>query len=370
MTTTQPHTDSSRPPARADERPVLEVNDLVKVFDIKHANPFKAPDKLKAVDKATLRIMPGQTYALVGESGSGKSTLGRVAVRLDDPTEGSVIFDGQDISTMKAGELRRLRPDIQVVFQDPYGSLNPRMRIGDIIGEPLKVFKNMSGKALEDEVHRLMESVGLDPSRANARPRALSGGQRQRVGIARAISLKPKLILADEALSALDVSVQAQIANLMVKLQKELGISYLFIAHGLPIVRQMADQVGVMYLGRIVEQGPTDVVFNHPEHPYTKALMQASPVPDPSQKGKRVLLKGEIPSPMNPPSGCRFRTRCPLATDLCAAEAPPIHHNGDHRVECHYPGKSLTQHQAEQEAGLEPAQAKDHHTGTHQEATA
>lgn len=322
--------------------PVLEVNDMVKVFDIKHANPFKEPDKLRAVDRATLRIMPGQTYALVGESGSGKSTLGRVAVRLDHPTEGTITFDGDDISSADVGALRRLRPEMQVVFQDPYGSLNPRMRIGDIIGEPLKVFRGMRGKALDDEVRRLLESVGLDPSRAKARPRALSGGQRQRVGIARAIALKPKLILADEALSALDVSVQAQIANLMVELQQEMGISYLFIAHGLPIVRQMAHQVGVMYLGRIVEQGPVDVVFNNPSHPYTKALMQASPQPDPGQRGNRVLLTGEIPSPMNPPSGCRFRTRCPLATDLCAAEEPPVHVEGDHRVECHYPGKSIT----------------------------
>lgn len=333
----------------AEQQPVLELTDVVKVFDIKHANPFQPPDKLRAVDGATLRIMPGETYALVGESGSGKSTLGRVAVRLDHPTEGSVTFSGKDITNASTGDLRKLRPDIQVVFQDPYGSLNPRMKIGDIIGEPLKVFKGMSGKELDDEVVRLMESVGLNPERRNSRPRALSGGQRQRVGIARAIALKPKLILADEALSALDVSVQAQIANLMVKLQKEMGISYLFIAHGLPIVRQMADRVGVMYLGRIVEQGSTDVVFNNPEHPYTKALMQASPVPDPTQKGKRFILKGEIPSAMNLPSGCRFRTRCPLATDLCAAQEPPVHVKGDHRVECHYPGKTLAQHQAEQE---------------------
>lgn len=343
---------ASRPKTATDvagQTPVLELRDVVKVFDIKHSNPFKPHDKLRAVDGATLRIMPGETYALVGESGSGKSTLGRVAVRLDHPTEGTIVFDGKDISAAGSGDLRKLRPDVQVVFQDPYGSLNPRMRIGDIIGEPLKVFKGMRGKELDDEVVRLMESVGLNPERRNARPRALSGGQRQRVGIARAIALKPKLILADEALSALDVSVQAQIANLLVKLQKEMGISYLFIAHGLPIVRQMADRVGVMYLGRIVEQGPTDVVFNDPEHPYTRALMQASPVPDPSQKGQRFILKGEIPSPMNPPSGCRFRTRCPLATDLCAAEAPPHHVNGDHSVECHYPGKRLADHLREQE---------------------
>ncbi|MGA4507962.1 ABC transporter ATP-binding protein [Propionibacteriaceae bacterium G1746] len=345
------HTDTGVTAAdtTAKATPVLELNDVVKVFDIKHANPFKPHDRLRAVDGATLRIMPGETYALVGESGSGKSTLGRVAVRLDHPTEGTVVFNGQDISAASHGDLRKLRQDIQVIFQDPYGSLNPRMRIGDIIGEPLKVFKGMSGKELDDEVVRLMESVGLNPERRTARPRALSGGQRQRVGIARAIALKPKLILADEALSALDVSVQAQIANLLVKLQKEMGISYLFIAHGLPIVRQMADRVGVMYLGRVVEQGTTDVVFNDPKHPYTRALMQASPQPDPSQRGKRVLLKGEIPSPMNPPSGCRFRTRCPLATDLCAAEAPPVHIDGDHRVECHYPGKRLADHLREQQ---------------------
>lgn len=321
----------------AASQPVLELTDIVKEFEIKHANPFKAPDKLRAVDGATLKIQPGQTYALVGESGSGKSTLGRVAVRLEEPTEGTVVFDGQDITTRSQNDLRSLRPEMQVVFQDPYGSLNPRMRIGDIIGEPLKVFKGLKGKDLSDEVERLMTAVGLDAGRAKSRPRALSGGQRQRVGIARAIALQPKLILADEALSALDVSVQAQISNLMMELQDEMDISYLFIAHGLPIVRQMADQVGVMYLGRVVEQGPVDVVFHEPSHPYTRALLESSPQPDPDQKGQRKVLGGEIPSPMSPPSGCRFRTRCPLATDLCAQEAPPVHITGEHRVECHFP---------------------------------
>jgi oligopeptide/dipeptide ABC transporter ATP-binding protein len=318
---------------------LLTLRNVSKHFSVRtSANPFRRPRTLRAVDDVTLDVRASETFALVGESGSGKSTLGRLALRLIEPTSGDIMFDGEDITHVGSGRLRSLRRDMQVVFQDPLGSLNPRMKVGQIIGEPLSVFENARGSALKDRVEELMLAVGLDPSRASARPRALSGGQRQRVGIARAIALNPKLILADEAVSALDVSVQAQIANLLVELRERLGLTYLFIGHGLPIVRQISQRVGVMYMGRIVETGPIDDVFHAPAHPYTRALMAASPVPDPSLKRDRIMLKGEPPSPLDLPSGCRFRTRCPLAEDICAQQAPPrIEVSPGHVTECYFP---------------------------------
>ena len=326
------------------EDPILAMTGVSKHFHVRtSSNPFRRPSLLKAVDDVTLTIGRGETLGLVGESGSGKSTLGRVAVRLTAPTSGSVEFDGLDISRLEGEQLRRIRRHMQVVFQDPMGSLNPRMSIGDIIGEPLRVFDGVRGSTLEDRVAELMRSVGLDPSRAEARPRALSGGQRQRVGIARAISLNPKLILADEAVSALDVSVQAQITNLLMDLRDRLGLTYLFISHGLPIVRQVAQRVGVMYLGRLMEIGNVDEVFENPQHPYTGALMAASPVPDPTMRRERVVLRGEPPTALNLPSGCRFRfrfrTRCPMAQEICALGAPPLIQLGNgHAAECHFAG--------------------------------
>ncbi|MEE6295659.1 ABC transporter ATP-binding protein [Georgenia sp. MJ278] len=321
--------------------PILSMRSVSKHFQVRTtANPFRPPSVLKAVDGVTLDIARGETFGLVGESGSGKSTLGRLAVRLATPTAGTIDFDGHDITSIEGEVLRRTRRHMQVVFQDPLGSLNPRMRVGDIIGEPLRVFDNLRGSALEDRVAELLRAVGLDPSRATARPRALSGGQRQRVGIARAISVNPSLILADEAVSALDVSVQAQITNLLGDLRERLGLTYLFIAHGLPIVRQVAQRVGVMYLGRIVEVAGVDELFDNPQHPYTKALLAASPVPDPSLKRERVVLRGEPPTPLNIPSGCRFRTRCPMAQDICADIAPPVVRVGPgHTSECHFAGQ-------------------------------
>ncbi|RKS94372.1 peptide/nickel transport system ATP-binding protein/oligopeptide transport system ATP-binding protein [Microbacterium sp. AG790] len=305
--------------------PLLRMRSVSKHYTVRtSSNPLQRPSMLRAVDDVSIDIQPAETFALVGESGSGKSTLGRLALRLIEPTSGSVEFDGEDITAAGASRLRALRRDMQMVFQDPLGSLNPRMKVGQIIGEPLRVFEHLRGAELSDRVAELMTAVGLDPSRASARPRALSGGQRQRVGIARAIALNPKLILADEAVSALDVSVQAQIANLLVELRERLGLTYLFIGHGLPIVRQISQRVGVMYMGRIVESGPIDDVFAAPAHPYTRALMAASPVPDPTVRRERIMLKGEPPSPLSLPSGCRFRTRCPLATAECAEEAPPL----------------------------------------------
>ncbi|GAA1734552.1 oligopeptide/dipeptide ABC transporter ATP-binding protein [Microbacterium paludicola] len=319
--------------------PILRLTDVTKEFAVRSGRGVFAPKgRLRAVDGATLEIGYGETFALVGESGSGKSTLGRLAVGLLPVTSGSVEFEGEQLTGMSKAQLRARRRRMQVVFQDPLGSLNPRMAVGDIIGEPLTVFEGLRGSALDDRVTELLEQVGLNPSRRGARPRALSGGQRQRVGIARAIALNPSLILADEAVSALDVSVQAQITNLMVDLRERLGLSYLFIAHGLPIVRHIAQRVGVMYLGRLVEVGPTEQLFADPQHPYTRALLAASPVPDPALKRERILLQGEPPSPMNLPSGCRFRTRCPIAQDVCAEVAPPRLVVGAAEVECHFPG--------------------------------
>jgi len=323
---------------RLDGDPILTLEAVSKHFQVRTStNPFHPASTLRAVDGVSLSIERGETFGLVGESGSGKSTLGRVAVRLDAPTSGRITFDGQSIENQGGEQLRRTRRQMQVVFQDPLGSLNPRMSVGSIIGEPLRVFEGLRGSTLTDRVAELMRSVGLDPSRAAARPRALSGGQRQRVGIARAIALNPRLILADEAVSALDVSVQAQITNLLVDLRERLGLTYLFIAHGLPIVRQVAQRVGVMYLGRIVEVADTDDLFADPRHPYTRALLAASPVPDPTVRRERIILHGEPPTPLNLPSGCRFRTRCPMAADVCAQVAPPVVQvSPTHTVECHF----------------------------------
>lgn len=325
-------------PGIGAQHPLLLLDDLHRHYRVRtSSSPLAAKRTLHAVDGVSVHVVAGETFGIVGESGSGKSTLGRLALRLEEPTSGSVIFDGVDITHLRGERLRRLRPRMQVVFQDPLGSLNPRMTVGQIVGEPLRVFRGLRGTDLEAEVAMLLAAVGLDPSRAASRPRSLSGGQRQRVGIARAVALQPSLILADEAVSALDVSVQAQIVNLMVEMRERLGLTYLFIAHGLPIVRQIAHRVGVMYLGRMVEVGPTDEVFGNARHPYTQALMGAAPPAHPRARRSRTLLQGEPPSPLELPTGCRFRTRCPLAEDVCATEAPPrIAVRPDHVVECHF----------------------------------
>lgn len=320
-------------------RPLLHLGNVSKHYQVKvAANPFIKPSTLRAVDDVSLDVMPSETFSLVGESGSGKSTLGRVALMLTPPTTGRVVFDGQEISTFSSGELRGVRPEMQVIFQDPLGSLNPRMRSGQIVAEPLRVFRGMKGSTLTDRVEELFRAVGLEPSKMASRPRVLSGGQRQRVGIARAIALNPKLILADEPVSALDVSVQAQIANLMVELRERLGLTYFFISHGLPIVRQISHRVGVMYMGWLPESGAVDEVFEDSHHPYTKSLLAASPVPDPAHRRERVIVRGEPPSPLRLPSGCRFRTRCPIAKDICAVVTPPrIEVSPGHFTECHFP---------------------------------
>src|SRR5690606_1986554 len=272
------------------------------------------------------------------ESGCGKSTLGRTILRLHHPTGGDVIFDGRSMNAMKSRDLRALRQEMQIIFQDPFGSLNPRFLIKDIIGEPLRVHTKASSKEIEERVAHLMSLVGLDPARRNQYPHEFSGGQRQRIGIARAIALNPKFIVADEAVSALDVSVQSQVINLLIKLQKELGLTFLFIAHGLNVVRHISDRIGVMYLGKMAEIGPSEELFRHPLHPYTAALLSSIPLPNPEIKRERIVLQGDVPSPANPPSGCRFHPRCPFAQERCKSEVPALTEVMPNRqVACHFP---------------------------------
>ncbi|MFB5269482.1 ABC transporter ATP-binding protein [Paenibacillus enshidis] len=317
---------------------LIEVDHLKKYYPIQSGLFNRVTGHVKAVDDVSLAIRKGETFGLVGESGCGKSTLGRVILRLQEATEGEVRFQGTDIHKLPEGKLRELREEMQIVFQDPFASLNPRFTVREIIGEPLLVHRRMSAKEIDERVIELMELVGLDASRRNRYPHEFSGGQRQRVGIARAIALNPKFIVADEAVSALDVSVQSQVLNLMMKLQRELGLTFLFIAHGLNVVRHISDRVGVMYLGKLVEVSTTEELFAQPLHPYTAALMSSIPRPDPKMKRDRIVLTGDVPSPANPPSGCRFHTRCPLAQETCSQQEPKLTEVLPGRqVACHFP---------------------------------
>ena len=332
---TQKQTEQQPP---TESTPLLEVKDVKKYFPIKKGLLNRVVGQVKAVDGVSFTINKGETFGLVGESGCGKSTMARVILRLQRATAGDIIFDNRNITRMSAKELRPLRQDMQIIFQDPFGSLNPRFLVRDIIGEPLQVHTQMSKKEIDARVVELMEMVGLDPSRRNRYPHEFSGGQRQRIGMARAIALNPRFIVADEAVSALDVSVQSQVLNLLMKLQKELGLTYLFIAHGLNVVRHISDRVGVMYLGKMVEVAPTEEIFERPLHPYTEALLSSIPVPDPRAKRERIVLQGDVPSPANPPSGCRFHPRCPFATERCKQETPSLLQVSPNRqVACHYP---------------------------------
>ncbi|BBH20035.1 ABC transporter ATP-binding protein [Paenibacillus baekrokdamisoli] len=317
---------------------LLEASHVKKYFPIKTGLLNRVVGHVKAVDDVSFGVRAGETFGLVGESGCGKSTLARVLLNLKKASGGEINFGGRNIQRLRNRELRQLREEMQIIFQDPYGSLNPRFLVRDLIGEPLLIHRKMTSKEIDDRVIELMELVGLDVSRRNRYPHEFSGGQRQRIGIARAIALNPRFIVADEAVSALDVSVQSQVLNLMMKLQKELGLTYLFIAHGLNVVRHISDRVGVMYLGKMVEVAPTEDLFAHPLHPYTAVLLSAIPQPTLNRKTARIILQGEVPSPANPPSGCRFHPRCPAAQNRCRVEEPLLSKVAPERqVACHYP---------------------------------
>ncbi|NPV88563.1 dipeptide ABC transporter ATP-binding protein [Coprothermobacteraceae bacterium] len=316
---------------------LLEVHDLVKWFPIKRGVFGRVQGHVKAVDGVSFSLRQGETLGLVGESGSGKTTIGRLVLKLIPHTRGRIVFEGVDITSMNYSQFRPMKKDMQIIFQDPYSSLNPRMTVGEIIAEPLLVHTNMTQKEREKRVYELLEKVTLRPEHARRYPHEFSGGQRQRIGIARALALNPKFIVADEPISALDVSIQAQITNLLIDLQRDMNISFLFIAHDLSVVKHMADSVLVLYLGKPMEYGKNEDVFVHPRHPYTQALLSAVPVPDPDYKRERIILQGEIPSPIDPPKGCVFHTRCPYATDKCKTEIPQLREVATgHFVACHY----------------------------------
>lgn len=315
---------------------LVEVKNLRKFFPLR--THFFAREKLfvQAVNDVSLTIKRGETLGLVGESGCGKSTLGRLILRLEEPTAGEIYFEGENILHYEAERLRQLRRQMQIIFQDPYSSLNPRKTVGSIIGEPLVIHKISSKKEQEERVRQLMEVVGLRPEHINRYPHEFSGGQRQRIGIARALALHPKLIIADEPVSALDVSIQAQVLNLLEDLQDEFHLTYLFIAHDLSVVEHISDRVVVMHLGRVAELAKSEDLYRDPKHPYTQALLSANPVPDPTLERKRVILQGEVPSPLHPPSGCNFHTRCPQRFEVCDKEVPQLKEIApDHWVACY-----------------------------------
>jgi oligopeptide transport system ATP-binding protein len=321
---------------------LLHVEKLVKYFPIMRGIIFqKQVDAVHAVDGVSFDIHRGETLGLVGESGCGKTTTGRAILQLQKPTSGQVIFEGVDLVSLEKAELRKMRRKMQMIFQDPYASLNPRMTIGEIIGEPLRLHRLANRKESNERVVELLKLVGLNPAYANRYPHEFSGGQRQRVGVARSLSLNPSLIVCDEPISALDVSIQAQVVNLLEDLQQQFDLTYLFIAHDLSMVRHISTRVAVMYLGWIVELTSRDELYSHPLHPYTQALLSAVPIPDPAAEKhrKRIILEGDVPSPINPPSGCRFRTRCPLAVKICSEQVPEYREiSAGHFVACHLAG--------------------------------
>lgn len=317
--------------------PLLEVRNLKVHFPVKHGVFSRVNAWVKAVDDVSLTVAPGETVGLVGESGCGKTTLGRAIIRLLEPTGGSVTFEGEDITTLEGAALREQRRRFQMIFQDPVGSLNPRMTVGQIIGEALDIHHLVADEqAREARIGQLLKDVGLNPQHAQRYPHEFSGGQRQRIGIARALAVKPKLIVCDEPVSALDVSVQAQIINLLQDLQREHGLAYLFIAHDLAVVEHISHRVVVMYLGKVVESAPSKAVVTQPKHPYTQALLSAVPVVDPDSKRQRIVLPGDVPSPINPPSGCPFHPRCPVAEARCKTEVPALREvSAGHFAACH-----------------------------------
>ncbi len=319
--------------------PLLQVKGLKKYFPTRSGVFSQISGWVKAVDDVSFDVREGETFGLVGESGCGKTTVGRTILRLMEPTAGEAIFEGKNLFELDKKTLRTTRRRIQIIFQDPYSSLNPRMTVGSIVGEPLKVHRLAKGKELDEKVGKLLDRVGLRPEHQSRYPHEFSGGQRQRIGIARALALNPQFVVCDEAVSALDVSIQAQILNLLRDLQQEFHLAYLFISHDLNVVEYLANRIAVMYLGKLAEVAATKELFVNPKHPYTQALLSANPIPDPSVQRERILLSGDVPSPLNPPAGCRFHTRCPQVMDVCKVSDPPLIQIGppeeSHQVWCH-----------------------------------
>ena len=322
--------------------PLLSVRNLAKHFPVRGGLLRREIDRVHAVDGVSFDIAPGETLGLVGESGCGKSTTGRCIMRLIEPSAGAIWFQGKDVTGLQGEAMRAMRRDMQIIFQDPFASLNPRHTVGAIVGEAMVIHNLVrTRREREDRVADLLETVGLKPDHMRRFPHEFSGGQRQRIGIARALAVEPKLIVCDEPVSALDVSVQAQVINLLEDLLEKFGLTYLFIAHDLSVVEHISDRVAVMYLGRVVEVAPARALYDDPQHPYTEALLSAVPIPDPAAKRARIVLQGEVPNPIHPPSGCHFHTRCPIAAPLCKAEAPPLENDGaGHWTACHFRGRN------------------------------